>query len=79
MFMYNADNEGVITTKYLFCALFFIHSFVAPSNILDCDLVVKLHFLITRGDAKLLFSAANDGTIIAWGSGGAVHDRIPVS
>lgn len=28
------------------------------------------------GDAKLLFSAANDGTIIAWGSGGAVHDRI---
>lgn len=30
------------------------------------------------GDAKLLFSAANDGTIIAWGSGGAVHDRIPI-
>ncbi len=34
---------------------------------------------VNRGDAKLLFSAANDGTIIAWGSGGAVHDRIPVS
>ena len=32
-----------------------------------------------RGDAKLLFSAANDGTIIAWGSGGAVHDKIQVS
>ncbi|CAH3158443.1 unnamed protein product [Porites lobata] len=30
------------------------------------------------GDAKLLFSAANDGTIIAWGSGGAVYDRIPI-
>ena len=28
---------------------------------------------------KLLFSASNDGMIIAWGSGGAVHDRIPVS
>ena len=36
-------------------------------------------FSFNRGDAKLLFSAANDGTIIAWGSGGAVHDRIPVS
>lgn len=32
-----------------------------------------------RADAKLLFSAANDGIIIAWGSGGAVHDKIPVS
>ncbi|XP_031569624.1 uncharacterized protein LOC116304102, partial [Actinia tenebrosa] len=30
------------------------------------------------GDAKLLFSASNDGIIIAWGSGGAVHDRIPI-
>lgn len=29
-------------------------------------------------DAKLLFSAANDGVIIAWGSGGAVHDKIPI-
>ncbi|KAK2566790.1 putative U3 small nucleolar RNA-associated protein 13 [Acropora cervicornis] len=29
-------------------------------------------------DAKLLFSAANDGIIIAWGSGGAVHDKIPI-
>ena len=36
-------------------------------------------FSFNRGDAKLLFLAANDGTIIAWGSGGAVHDRIPVS
>ncbi|XP_048588846.1 probable U3 small nucleolar RNA-associated protein 13 isoform X2 [Nematostella vectensis] len=29
-------------------------------------------------EAKLLFSAANDGTFIAWGSGGAVHDRISI-
>lgn len=44
----------------------------------SCNTVLStLH--VTRGDAKLLFSAANDGTIIAWGSGGAVHDRIPVS
>lgn len=41
--------------------------------------VTKLMLHVNRGDAKLLFSAANDGTIIAWGSGGAVHDRIPVS
>ena len=45
-----------------------------------CSTVVtKLMLHVNRGDAKLLFSAANDGTIIAWGSGGAVHDRIPVS
>ena len=44
-----------------------------------CEMGVRLCFLVTRGDAKILFSAANDGTIIAWGSGGAVHDRIPVS
>lgn len=41
--------------------------------------VTKLLLHVNRGDAKLLFSAANDGTIVAWGSGGAVHDRIPVS
>ena len=42
-------------------------------------IVRKLMLYVNRGDAKLLFSAANDGIIIAWGSGGAVHDRIPVS
>ena len=54
------------------------------SSVIPSILVVSLNFvalllLVNRGDAKLLFSAANDGTIIAWGSGGAVHDRIPVS
>ena len=46
---------------------------------LFCDAIYFFCFPANRGDAKLLFSAANDGTIIAWGSGGAVYDRIPVS
>lgn len=29
-------------------------------------------------EAKLMFSCGNDGSIIAWGSGGAVHDQVNI-
>ena len=31
-----------------------------------------------RSQAKLMLSAANDGDIIAWSSGGGVFDVVPV-
>ena len=37
---------------------------------------VGLHFY--RASPKLMLSAANDGNIIAWSTGGTVYDKIPV-
>lgn len=34
---------------------------------------------VYRSGAKLVLSAANDGYIVAWASGGGVYDRIQVS
>jgi hypothetical protein len=43
-----------------------------------CCIMIILHEGIFRSDAKLMFSCGNDGTIIAWGSGGAVFDQVHV-
>lgn len=42
---------------------------------MDIDLDIDLD----RSDTKLMFSSANDGDLVAWGSGGGVIDRIKVS
>ena len=36
-------------------------------------------FCVDRSDTKLMLSSANDGDLLAWGSGGGVTDRIKVT
>lgn len=44
-----------------------------------CMYNMYLTICVYRAQAKMMLSAANDGDIVAWSSGGGVFDVVPVS